>query len=95
MSEPTPASVMFDAFVDQLVKQVSAPLEARIAELETKLESYTGDKFDEAVMEAIGNDPAAVVDAIEDALNDRSDDSLGNKVRRIINSGSFSLDFTP
>jgi hypothetical protein len=85
---------MFEAFVHQFAIQISAPLEARIAELEKKLEEVNG--FEDRVLEVIANNPSTVVDHIEDELKDRSDDDdLESKVRGIINNGSFSLDFTP
>lgn len=87
-----PAAVaLAEALLKMLSDQIIAGFEKRITDLEAKLEDS---KFDEAVMEVINADPAAVVDAIEDQLNDRQGDYIAEKVSKVIANGSFSIEFS-
>lgn len=99
MSDPIQANLaalaLAEALIKMLTEQVAASFEKRIADLEAKVEIMSDStKFDEAVMEAIGSDPGAVVAAIEDELKIRDDDKIADAVSDVIRSGSFSVEFS-
>ena len=101
MNTPSPAALaiasLIEAAITPIFNVLSAPLLARIEELE-KRPSVTGDAFDEAVLNVIRDVPATVVDLIEDEIEERirasNIDDIDDKIASVLRNGSFSVKFS-
>lgn len=70
MSDPN-TSALFQTVLDAFIRHITAPLVARIDALEKRPDLFDEAAFDAAVMTAVRNQPAAVVDFLSEEIDRR------------------------
>lgn len=101
MNTPSPTALaiasLIEAAIAPIFATMSAPLVARIEELE-KRPSVTGDAFDEAVLNVIRDAPGTVVDLVEDEVKELisavTDSDIDDRIASVLRNGSFSVEFS-
>ena len=102
MNTPSPAALaiasLIEAAITPIFNVLSAPLLARIEELEKRPSATTDGTFNEAVLAVIRDAPGTVVDLIDDEIkgliDTASSDDIENKIASVLRNGSFSVEFS-
>lgn len=110
MNAPSPTSMVIASLIESALAPIfatmSAPLLARIEQLETKQENSVGatkeffknEAFGNAVMDVIESKSSDVVEALGDDLTEAIEsartESIENAVENAISNGSFSVEFS-